>query len=854
MKAQQQQITKEPLFGIISFPFSQLFSAFLGPTRPQPQLLQAWPNNPAHSIGELRNTHLNLPLSVLKPCQRRVYSWAGALYKMTARMSNWAGASESGVYAPDMFRGLIPPASPSRKMDRVSDLLQKRSAIMDARAPAQFVIQQTVLSLPGQKHQHHGTSPVQSFPKVSSTRPASAQSIKPTAEKIIYEDQNDLLTRTVDRLNTTLPSELSLADLAMELSRLDILIAPILLNLESSTPKASTAISLIWQRMCSISRISLESHFKKFETITYDFQHSEVQNKQMKKELMAATEELRATRSKEREILSQMEKYRVESKRARGEVERLRAILFAKGDVAAEEITFLKLAHQQIMNEVGVEDFEQEKLLDEIGNLQTQIKAEVAHEREEFSKVIDAKAALRLDAEVSRRFKAYVRQKEGELPSADFLNMKTPRPLWSKLLNQNCGHVTVPGESSHDKVAYLTALIGRLVPKPLPPKEKRQLQSDTLMNFSQALGTGADVPQWLKWGGKVNLRGVTKIETEKLVREVWTSKKQDDKAMQQREKPLKKVIDFMPLWLMKKVGNFSHLMADLAYNFMDGLQRYQEDADIELFFKIVTKRLDEAVYYDQTAFLQKVFIDMQTLDYKENGGKLLGFIPIPKFNLHLSATFKFKSASRVNAIIKSSKEPHPAGNAVDDGGIRYEILFSEDREMNQGPFAECLRDQYLQERQEWIDEIDLKLQSLAAASSDTSIVSKAQVVEGIKFVDKGKSKKDIDEILTIGFALADVTAVAKLKNDGTVKIDIFIGRISKMVIRWTAVSQRAMEEDANERMQAALLDTQKLVKEQKHAAKASNSNSTNAAGEDAEDDIVLTQENYHDATKMVKKR
>lgn len=774
-------------------------------------------------------------------------------------MSDWAGASESGIYAPHLFRGLIPAASPSRGIGRVTEQLQKRCVITDARPRAEFVIQQP----PEESQQFHRQSNGPILPTVISNRPATAQPSRSlnvsTPQELTQHHENDILQRTVERLGTPPKSDLSLADLAMEFSRLDTLMAPLLRSVETSSPKESKALAMIWQRVCNMSRVAIEAHFLKFETMAHDFQHSEAQNKKMKRELTSAIEELKLIRSKDRENAAQHEKMRIEFKRAKGEAERLRSLLFAKGDDAAENIMFLKLAHQKIMNEVGIEDFEQEKLIDEIGDLQQQIKKEVAHEREEFTKVIDGKAALRLDAEVSRRFKAYVRQKEGEMPSADLLNMKTPRPLWEKLLKQNCPHVSIGGDSSHDKVAYLSSLVGRLVPKPLPPKEKRVIDGVALTDYGVALGTGPDVPQWLRWGGKVKLYGITKIETEKYVREVWAAKKQDDKAMLAREKPIKKIFDFMHLWLQKKVGNFSAIMADLAYNFMDGLQRFQEDADIELFFRIVTKRLDESVYYDQTAFLQKVLIDMQGLDYKENNGKLLGVIAIARFNYHLTAMFKFKSASRIAKVLASAKEMHPGGHPVDNGGIRYEILFSEDRELNQGPFAECLRDQYLQERQEWIDEMDLKLQSLTVVSADSSVVTKAQVVEAIKDVDKGKSKKEIEEILTVGFALANTAAATKLKNDVTVKIDVFISRISKMVIRWTSISQRALAEDANERMKEALADAQKsFLDSQKAQNSAMQAKSKNADAEDvegdAEGDQVLLQENYTQYTKNVRKQ
>ena len=135
---------------------------------------------------------------------------------MAARMSSWGGASESGVYAPDLFRGLIPAASPSRKMDHVTDLLHRRCVITDSRPRAEFVIQQPAQHQEESQLQRpsHGSN----LPKVVSNRPASAQLGKVLTIKNPEEEQNDLLKRTVERLDVSLASELSLADLAMELA------------------------------------------------------------------------------------------------------------------------------------------------------------------------------------------------------------------------------------------------------------------------------------------------------------------------------------------------------------------------------------------------------------------------------------------------------------------------------------------------------------------------------------------------------------------------------------------------------------------------------------------------------------
>jgi hypothetical protein len=44
------------------------------------------------------------------------------------------------------------------------------------------------------------------------------------------------------------------------------------------------------------------------------------------------------------------------------------------------------------------------------------------------------------------------------------------------------------------------------------------------------------------------------------------------------------------------------------------------------------------------------------------------------------------------------------------------MLFEEDREFNQGPFAEALRDQYVDERNEWLDDLQRAVHDLLRAA------------------------------------------------------------------------------------------------------------------------------------------
>ncbi len=48
---------------------------------------------------------------------------------------------------------------------------------------------------------------------------------------------------------------------------------------------------------------------------------------------------------------------------------------------------------------------------------------------------------------------------------------------------------------------------------------------------------------------------------------------------------------------------------------------------------------------------------------------------------------------------------------------RYRMLFEEDREFNQGPFAEALRDQYVDERTEWLEDLQRAVHELLRGSA-----------------------------------------------------------------------------------------------------------------------------------------
>jgi hypothetical protein len=83
------------------------------------------------------------------------------------------------------------------------------------------------------------------------------------------------------------------------------------------------------------------------------------------------------------------------------------------------------------------------------------------------------------------------------------------------------------------------------------------------------------------------------------------------------------------------------------------------------------------------------------------------------------------------------------------------MLFEEDREFNQGPFAEALRDQYVDERNAWLEDLrdalherliasDPANAELDAASLDMLQLTAADFKQAILDFDGSKPEKEID--------------------------------------------------------------------------------------------------------------
>ena len=236
---------------------------------------------------------------------------------------------------------------------------------------------------------------------------------------------------------------------------------------------------------------------------------------------------------------------------------------------------------------------------------------------------------------------------------------------------------------------------------------------------SQLVGMGQaiDVPKLFRFGGKIRNKQMSKRDTEKMVREVW----KDRLASLGSKGSSTLLVDFLGSWLQKKVG-IAAAVLEMGYNFLYGLWRYKWDADCELFLKILMGDIREEVYIAQNKLQLDINELFEALD--KLNGQATGSIPKEELVVALRAFFK---VGKLDGKSEEMFEEALAALETDQPGalVEWRKVFEEDREFNQGAFAECIREQFLTERKHLNDAVAVSLyvecgEAAASRADDTA--------------------------------------------------------------------------------------------------------------------------------------
>ena len=144
-------------------------------------------------------------------------------------------------------------------------------------------------------------------------------------------------------------------------------------------------------------------------------------------------------------------------------------------------------------------------------------------------------------------------------------------------------------------------------------KKGRKKAEAVRMCYFTGRGTGEDVPEFLRFNGRVRNRHLGKAQVERIVRLVWVRKEQ------QRNKD--KLSDFfLNGYLKKDFGPSMTIVVEQAYNIVHALERYRNDTDCDMFLKILMGSLPEQAFVDQQLLLRRVQVRFGNIIVNRHSG------------------------------------------------------------------------------------------------------------------------------------------------------------------------------------------------------------------------------------------
>lgn len=294
--------------------------------------------------------------------------------------------------------------------------------------------------------------------------------------------------------------------------------------------------------------------------------------------------------------------------------------------------------------------------------------------------------------------------------------------------------------------------------------------------FIRVRGSGLDVPAYLRWGSKPGIKirnkNINKRETEIFIKEVWAAKLHTPDAEGGEEYRRMSLEEFLFVFLRKKFG-FQEAIASYAYSILDSLERFRFDGDCDLFLEILNRNLSELVYVDQFAMLDGLKLELERVDAEYHKGRLKGRLPR---KMMLDVLARYFHTKREIDLRKMNR-----AFFVNDRSemVAYNSLFEEDREGNQGPFVELIRDQHLAEIREFTSQLHQKLVDKAARYDGA--LRPPQIREIILVLDPTKPPKEVDAYLREGFD----KPVAEIGDEDTIDPEIFFTQLSRRLLKRT---------------------------------------------------------------------
>uniref|UniRef100_A0A670YK63 Translin-associated factor X-interacting protein 1 N-terminal domain-containing protein n=1 Tax=Pseudonaja textilis TaxID=8673 RepID=A0A670YK63_PSETE len=243
----------------------------------------------------------------------------------------------------------------------------------------------------------------------------------------------------------------------------------------------------------------------------------------------------------------------------------------------------------------------------------------------------------------------------------DLINVQrtsTPRPDWNK-----CGDVVLGGNERWSSLS-----VGKTSDQ-LVDVLLEEIGAGLLRERDTFTGRGRSerIPPYLRCDGLVRNKKLTKKEVVALLREIWREKIISDHLP-----------DFFLGFFQKKYGEAAAF--DWTYSVYENLKLFRSNEMMALFFNVLT-----------------------------------GNVIVPQFQTDVQ-TFPLKTEEEIQELLDA------AGFRPNVNAIIYKLLFLEDEEGKTEPLITKLRNQYMIEKQNYLNDLRAELGTLTKGPQDTAAV------------------------------------------------------------------------------------------------------------------------------------
>ena len=353
-----------------------------------------------------------------------------------------------------------------------------------------------------------------------------------------------------------------------------------------------------------------------------------------------------------------------------------------------------------------------------------------------------------LDKKQRNEKRAEERLRRMKIEFEEMKQMGTPRPAVDDLcrtLEMDPEELYISGgRSTKEVLAYSVLQLSRT------KKELERMRSMAPNDdpYFMGLGPGGDgvaVPRYLrtKRNAQIRNRRMPKKDVETIIKTIWKKKTFSDRERKKLGKDPKELPDFFFDYLKMEYGA-QEVIAEISYNLLDSCKRYRYDADIELFHKVMMGTLDDDVYYDQMKMLDNTKKAIAEFCTDPKGKPKKGKPSKPDLIKIVQELFPYKDEKDIAALKDALDRDHPKKK----GAVKWKELFEEDREGNQLAFVETLRDQHLQDREDYFQELE---EAICAYDPDSDgDVTVPQLKQAFKSVDPNKPEDEMMAIIRRG--------------------------------------------------------------------------------------------------------